>query len=77
MNQQEILKQAKKIIDNFHSALAGVEKDAEETRVERDECERVEKEGEKGDSEFRKIMFRNAPKAKGDCIEAEKGRWVS
>ena len=75
MNQEEILKQAKKIMDNFHEALKDVEK-LEESRVERDECEREEKEPGKTDSEFRKIMLENAPKTKDDCIEAEKGKWV-
>ncbi len=75
MNKEEILKQAKQIIDNFHSALKDVEK-LEETKVERDECERVENEGEEPDKEFRKIFFENAPKTKNECIEAEKGKWL-
>lgn len=75
MNQSEILKQAKKIMDNFHSALKDVEK-LEESRVERDECEREEGEGWKTDSEFREIMFKNAGKTKDECIEAEKGKWI-
>jgi len=75
MNQTEILKQAKGIIDSFHNALKDVEK-LEEVRVERKECERVEGEGENGNSEFREIMFKNAPKVKDDCIEAERGKWV-
>lgn len=73
--KKEILKQAKKIMDNFHEALSEVEK-LEESRVERDECERVEREGEKPDSEFRKIMFQNAPQVKDECIEAERGKWT-
>jgi hypothetical protein len=75
MGQQEILRQAKSIMDNFHVALKGVE-NLEESRVERDECERPDGEGWKTDSEFRKIMFENAPKTKDDCIEAEKGAWT-
>lgn len=75
MDKEEILKQAKQIIDNFHYALKDVEK-LEEARVERDECERVEKEGEEPDKEFREIMFSNAPKTKGECIEAERGKWL-
>ena len=75
MNQAEILKQAKKIMDNFHEAMKDVEK-LEESRVERDECEREEKGGWKTDSEFRKVMFKNPPKTKDECIEAEKGKWA-
>ena len=63
-------------MDNFHLALAKVEKEAPESKVERDECSREEKAGQPGDSEFRKIMFENAPKTKDDCIEAEKGKWI-
>ncbi len=76
MNKEEILKQAKAIIDNFHSALASVEKLAPESKVERDECERGEKEGREPDKEFREIIFKNAPKTKNECIEAEKGKWL-
>ncbi|MBU3913489.1 MAG: hypothetical protein KKB21_04275 [Nanoarchaeota archaeon] len=75
INQQEILKQAKKIIDSFHNSLKDVEK-LEEVRVEREECERVEREGEEGDAGFREIMLKNAPEREGDCIKAERGKWV-
>ena len=75
MEKDKILEQAKGIIDNFHNALKDVEK-LEEVRVERDECERIEGDGENGDSEFREIMFGNAPRIKDDCIEAERGKWV-
>jgi len=75
MNQTEILAQAKGIIDSFHNALKDVEK-LEEVRVEREDCEREEKEGENGDSEFREIMFKNSPRSKDECIEAERGKWV-
>lgn len=76
MNQSDILKSAKKIMDSFHEALAKVEKEAPESQVERDECSREEKGAWKSDFEFRKIMFENAPKTSGDCIEAEKGKWT-
>lgn len=76
MNKEEIVKQAKKIIDNFYGALASIEKEIGEVKVERDECQREENEGTSGDNEFREIMFRNAPKTKGECIKAERGKWV-
>ena len=76
MKQEEILEQAKKIMDNFHEALKDVE-NLEDSRVERDECEREETESWKTDSEFREIMFKNAPRTKDDCIEAEKGKWTN
>ncbi len=75
-NQEEILKQAKKIIDSFHNALKGVEHEASEARVERDEFERTDGEGKEADKEFREIMFKNAGKNKNECIEAERGKWI-
>ncbi|MBM3233887.1 hypothetical protein FJZ19_02210 [Candidatus Pacearchaeota archaeon] len=76
-DKEEILKQAKKIMDNFHSALEKIEKEKlEEARVERDECERNETETWKTDSDFREIMFKNAKRKKDECIEAEKGKWT-
>ena len=74
--KEEIKQSAKKIMDNFADALAEIEKKAPETSVERDEFERQEKEPWQSDSYFREIMFKNAPKTKGDCIEAEKGEWA-
>ena len=75
MDKEEILKQAKKIMDNFHSALAKIEKEVPESRVERDEFERKEGEGLAGDKEFREIMFKNAKETRDDFIVAEKGEW--
>jgi len=81
MNQEEIKKQAKEIMDNFASALEKVK--VEEARVEREEDRRKEKailsqkESKESESEeFRKIMFENAPEKAGDCIKAEKGGWL-
>jgi len=74
MDKEEIKLQAKRIIDKFSKALEKVS--VEETRVEREEDRRQEKEGEEADSEFRKIMFENAPKKSGEYVEAEKGSWL-
>ena len=74
--KEEIKQSAKKIMDNFAGALAGIEKKVPETAVERQEFERQEKEPRQTDAYFREIMLRNAPKTKGDCIEAEKGGWT-
>ena len=57
MNQEEIKKQAKEIIDNFARALEKVK--VEEVRVKREEDRRQEKEGQGASSDFRKIMFEN------------------
>lgn len=74
--KEEIKESAKNIMDSFASALAEIEKRAPDFVVERAEHERQEKEPWQADSDFREIMFKNAPKTKGDCIEAEKGGWV-
>ncbi len=74
MNQEEIKKQAKEIIDKFARALEKVK--VEEARVERDEDRRVEREGVSCDNDFRKIMFENAPEKENECIKAEKGGWL-
>lgn len=74
MDQEEIKKQAKDIIDSFVSELEKIE--IEEENVERDEDRRQEKELSEPDSDFRKIILENAPDKKGDCIVAEKGKWT-
>lgn len=74
MNQEEIRKQAKRIMDDFAKALdrAGVKEKT--VFVERKEDRREAKE-EKCDEEFRKIMLENAPETKDDFIVAERGEW--
>ena len=72
--EQEIKKQAKQILDKFAKALSKIKK-VPESFVEREEDRRKEGEGKKGDEEFRKTFFENAPSTKGDCIQAERGKW--
>lgn len=73
--KQEIEQNAKKIMDSFADKLVSVEKNIQESFVERDECERKEKDGEECDLDFRKIMFENAPEKNKDFILGEKGGW--
>lgn len=73
--KKDILIQAKSIMDNFHEALKKVDSN-KESKVERDECERKEGSGNSPDSEFRKLMMKNAKNKDSDCIIAEKGAWV-
>jgi len=74
MDIDEIKREAKRIMDNFASALEKVK--VEEARVERDEDRRKEGEGSDCDSDFREIMLENAPEKDGECIKAEKGGWL-
>lgn len=72
--QGEIRQEAKKILDNFASALGGVK--IKEKRLKRDVGGfREEKGGDVGDEDFRERMFENAPKKQKDCIVAEKKKW--
>lgn len=64
--------EAKEILDKFASKLEGIK--TEETRIEREEDRRNE--NKERNPIDRKIMMKNAPKVKDDCIEAEKGGWV-
>ena len=73
MNPEEIKKQAKKIMDDFVSALGEVKKEGE-FFVQRKENIRTE-EVMKTDEEFRELMLKNAPHIKDDCILAEKKKW--
>ena len=72
--KKEIEKGAKGILDKFASALENVKIEKKEFKKEAGGY-RAEGEGKKCDMEFRKGMFENAPKTKGDCIVAEKKKW--
>jgi aspartyl-tRNA(Asn)/glutamyl-tRNA(Gln) amidotransferase subunit C len=74
LNQEEIKKQAKKIIDDFASSLEGIK--TEDVFVERQEDRREEQQAEKPNEDFRKRMLKNAPKKDDDCVVAEKGSWT-
>jgi hypothetical protein len=67
-----IQKQAKEILEMFSKAIEKV--DVKETVAERANDRR--KEGIAKAEIDKKIMFFNAPKARDNCIEAERGDWV-
>jgi len=74
MDKEKILAQAKKIMDEFIVALNKVQvsdkfgaKREHQTRVPSKDCP--------DSSEFRKIMFKNAPKVKDDYLIMEKKEW--
>jgi len=72
--REEIRKGAKKILDNFAKTLEGV-KLSEKKEVAGVGGFRVEGEGKKGNEEFRKAMFANAPNKNEDNLIAEKKKW--
>lgn len=77
VDKAKVKKQAKEILDKFAKALEKVEKEAGDidSYVEREEFERVEKEGECCDSGFKKRMLDNAPAHDDDFVIGERGGW--
>ncbi len=76
--QEEIRIEAKKILDNFASALGKVDIKRSLKRKRLKSYVggfREVEDGLKGDEDFRKRMFENSPKKEGDCIIAEKKKW--
>ena len=73
MKENEIQKQAKKIMDSFISALDKI-KEPKEFGTEREKMTRA---GEKSNysKEFRDRMLANAPKKNEEFIIAEKKHW--
>jgi len=74
LNEEKIRNQAKKIMDEFISALDKVPKIKEDFGVERKQFTRKAEKSEYG-HEFKKRMLKNAPKVKDDQIQMEKKSW--
>ncbi len=74
--KEEIKKQAKKIMDDFASALEKVKVEAKEKEfaLERPEQMREEKSAREK-KEFRKRFLKQVPKKEDDWLLAEKGEW--
>ena len=75
MDKEAIRKQAKKIMDDFVSALDKAKEIEEKFGAERSEQMRDASGKCYDSSKFRKRMFRNAPKVKDDCLIMEKKSW--
>ena len=74
--REDIKKEAKRIMDSFSKKLEKIKDKTSEPIIERPECERGETpREERTDSEFRKIMFENAPNKDDDFIIGERGGW--
>jgi len=73
-DQEKIRKQAKQIMDDFMEALSKAENIHEEFGARRETNTRA-KAASKQDPDFRKRVFKNAPKVKDDCILMEKKTW--
>lgn len=71
----KIEKDARRILDNFSSALGKVEFRAERREVKESSGFRNEGDGMKADEDFRKRMLENAPNKNEDSIIAERKKW--
>ncbi len=77
VDKVKVEKGAKEILDKFAKALDKIGRGSEKegTYVDREEFERVEKEGQDCDVDFKKRMLENAPNSDDDFIIAETGAW--
>ncbi|VVB82583.1 Uncharacterised protein [uncultured archaeon] len=71
--KEEIQNQVKSILKSFSEKLSKIDRDVEESFIERENFERKENGGAEEIS--RKIMFENAPEKNEDSIIGEKGKW--
>jgi len=71
--REEIKKQVDSILHSFSEKLSKINKNVEESSVEREEFERAE--SGKPLELNRKIMFENAPEKNDNFIIGERGKW--
>ena len=74
INREKIRNEAKYIMDNFIKALDKAEGIKQEFGSERKDSMRAKIKKDK-DPEFRKRMFKNAPKKRDDFLVMEKKTW--
>ncbi len=74
MNQSQITRQAKKIIDNFAKALEKIKIKPKSSKQPTGGF-REESEPQPANEEFKKRMFSNAPETQGDFLISEKKKW--
>jgi len=72
--EEEVRKEAKKMMDEFIKALEKVKEVKGEVGFEAEQDTRTPKE-QKRDVNFKKRILENAPKSKADFIVAEKKKW--
>ncbi|MCK5449411.1 hypothetical protein KAI32_00945 [Candidatus Pacearchaeota archaeon] len=70
---EDIKRDAKKLLDEFASKLSKIK--ASEGHFENGDGFREEGDGWNTDSDFKDLMFLNAPFVEEDLIVAEKGGW--
>jgi Asp-tRNA(Asn)/Glu-tRNA(Gln) amidotransferase C subunit len=75
INREQIRAQAKKIMDEFVSALEKAEEIKEEFGVHRKDVMREPSANKYKGSDFKERMLKNAPKVEDDQIVCEKKKW--
>jgi Asp-tRNA(Asn)/Glu-tRNA(Gln) amidotransferase C subunit len=73
--KEDIKKQAKRIIDNFSNNLSKLNIPLEESIIERNLCQREEKESKEERNFSKKIMFENAKEKNNNFIIGERKSW--
>lgn len=72
MNKDKIAQQAKKIMDDFMSALDKVHNDVDFQVRREHNIRELQQDSDEG---FAERMLANAPQVKDNCIIAEKKKW--
>ena len=76
LDEKKIKREAKQILDKFASVLSKVESEKIELGVDRDDFERIGKDGDGKRCEgFKKVILENAPEHDDDFIVVERGSW--
>ena len=73
LDENQIKKEAKKIMDNFIGELSQI-KEIEDFKIERKDSLREEKDS-CVNKDFKERWFKLIPKKKSGCVLAERGKW--
>ncbi len=76
MDVEKVRVEAREILDKFGKQLEKVKISSKLVNGGSEIGVRDEKKGESCKDNFRKIMFKNAPKKDDECIILEKGAWT-
>ena len=74
MSNQEIIEEAKAIMDSFMKAMDKVNVSDDNFGTHREKSKRIPSESD-FDNSFKQKMLKNAPKKDQDCIIADKKSW--
>jgi len=75
VDREKVKEQAKKLMDEFVSALEKAEEVKEEFGVKRKDVMRVPGKDKYKNSDFKERMLKNAPKVEDGQIVAERKKW--